>query len=137
MTDNRIAAINALLFLLFWLLVLLAGADFPPPRGFLWVVLTVATCAGVVYRRVPAYLAWHRERRAGRHARALLEGAVAGLLVALPFALLGSGEPSVTMEPVDYAIWFGVPAGMGMLNALVLYLINTWPAGSSATGAQE
>ena len=37
------------LFFLFWILVLLAGADKPPPLGFVWIVLAVAACALVVY----------------------------------------------------------------------------------------
>ena len=49
---------------------------------------------------------------------------MAGLLVAVPFALNGSGEPSVTMRPVDYGIWFAVLAVMGMFNSVALYFIN-------------
>jgi hypothetical protein len=124
MPYRKIATINAVGFFVFWLLFLLAGADKPPPFGFLWIVLVVAICAAVVYWRVPIYIEWYRTRRAGRYALVLLDGVVAGLLVALPFALQGSGEPSVTMQPVDYAIWFAVLAAMGVLNSVALYLIN-------------
>jgi hypothetical protein len=41
MRPRRIAAINAILFFFFWLFILLAGADFPPPVGFLWLVRLV------------------------------------------------------------------------------------------------
>jgi hypothetical protein len=53
-----------------------------------------------------------------------LEGFVAGLVVAMPFALRGSGEPSITMQPIDYVGWFVVLGFMGMLNSLTLYVIN-------------
>jgi hypothetical protein len=53
-----------------------------------------------------------------------LEGYVAGLVVAMPFALRGSGEPSITMQPIDYVGWFVVLGMMGMLNSLTLYIIN-------------
>ena len=53
-----------------------------------------------------------------------LEGFVAGLAVATPFALKGSGEPSITMQPIDYAGWFAILGIMGMLNSLTLYGIN-------------
>ena len=124
MSDQKIAAVNAIVFFVFWLLVLLAGADKPPPRGFLWLVLVVALCAAVVYWRVPTYIAWARTHRRGRYVRVLLDGALAGLLIALPFALQGSGESSVTMRPVDYAIWFAVLSMMGMINSIGLYMIN-------------
>lgn len=130
MSARKIAAINAFVFFVLWLLILLAGADFPPPAGFIWIIVTVAVCAAVVYWRVPTYIDWRRTRRAGRYWRVVLDGAVAGLLVALPFALRGSGEPSVTVQPVDYAIWFGVLAVMGILNSAALYTINALAARS-------
>jgi hypothetical protein len=124
MSCRKIAFINAIIFFIFWLLVLLAGADKPPPLGFIWLILAVGLCSAAVYWRVPTYIDWARTRRAGRYWRALLDGAVAGLLIAVPFALNGSGEPSITMQPADYAIWFAVLAVMGMLNSVALYLIN-------------
>ena len=132
MSLRKIAAINAIVFFVFWLLVLLAGADKPPPIGFIWIVLTVGICAAVVYWRVPTYIDWARTRRVGRYWRVLLDGAVAGTIIALPFALQGSGEPSVTMQPVDYVIWFSVLAGMGILNSVAIYFINALVAGKIA-----
>ena len=132
MSNRKIAAVNAIVFFVFWLLVLLAGADFPPPVGFIWIIFTAAVCAAVVYWRVPTYIDWYRTRRAGRHWRVLLDGAVAGLIIALPFVLTGSGEPSITMRPVDYAIWFTVLAVMGVLNSVTLYAINAGVAGRFA-----
>jgi len=54
----------------------------------------------------------------------VLDGVIAGLLIALPFVIGGSGEPSATMQPVDYAIWFAVLAVMGVFNSVALYGIN-------------
>ena len=124
MHPRRIAAANALLFFFFWLVVLLAGADFPPPPGFLWLVIVVAACAFVVYWRVPTYIEWVHTQRPGRHWRVLLEGIAAGLVVAVPFVLLGSGEPSMRPQPVDYAIWFAIVGFMGALNSVAIYFFN-------------
>ena len=124
MTNRKVAVLNAVIFFFFWLLVLLAGADKPPPPGFIWLGLTVAICAAVVYWRVPTYIDWASTRRAGRYWRVLLDGAVAGLLIATPFALKGGGEPSIAPRPVDYATWFAVLAVMGMFNSVALYFIN-------------
>jgi hypothetical protein len=125
MSPAKIARNSAIVFFLFWLLVLLAGADRPPPPGFLWIVLVVAACAGVVYWRVPTYIEWVRTRQRGRYWRVVLDGFVAGVLVALPFALRGSGEPTVTPQVRDYAIWYLVLGMMGVLNSVTLYFINT------------
>ena len=121
---QRIARNNAIIFFCFWLLVLLAGADRPPPRAFLWMVPVVALCAALVYWRVPTYIDWYRTRQNGRLWRVALDGLAAGLVVAVPFALQGSGEPGVTMQPVDYLIWFAIMGLMGVLNAEALYVIN-------------
>jgi hypothetical protein len=126
LSHRKAAGINAVVFFIFWLLVLLAGADKPPPPGFLWLALAVAVCAAVVYWRIPTYIEWHRTRRPGRYWRVVLDGFIAGLLVALPFALRGSGEPSITMQATDYAIWFGVLGMMGVVNSVTLYFINTF-----------
>ncbi len=134
MTVPRLAAINAIVFFIFWLFILLLGADKPPPPGFLWIALAVAICAVVVYWRVPTYVHWYETKRSGRYGRVALDGFMAGLLVALPFVLQGSGEPSITVQPVDYAIWFAVLAFMGMLNSAALYLINALVCRSALKG---
>jgi hypothetical protein len=125
MRPRRIATINAILFFFFWLVVLLAGADFPPPPGFLWLVIVVAACAYVVYWRIPTYIGWYRSKQPRRHWRVLLEGIAAGIVVAAPFVLNRSGQPSVTPQLVDYAIWFAIVGLMGAINSTAFYAINT------------
>ena len=125
---QKIAVINSVTFFIIWLLILLAGADFPPPRAFIWIVLIVAISALVVFWRVPTYINWVRTSRPGHRWRVLIDGIMAGICAALPFALSGSGEPSVTMQPVDYAIWFIVLAVMGIFNSVTIYIINGWMA---------
>jgi hypothetical protein len=125
MHTRRIAAVNAILFFFFWLLVLLAGADFPPPVGFLWLLIVIAACAYVVYWRVPTYIDWVRMQRPRRIWRVILDGIAAGIVVAVPFVLKGSGEVSITMQPVAYAIWFALLGFVGALNSMGIYFLNT------------
>lgn len=121
---QQIGAVFAVLFFLFWILVLLAGADKPPPPGFLWIVLVVAVSAVVVFWRIPTYIDWQHTKRPGRIWRVLRDGLVAGAIVALPFALKGSGEPSVTLQASDYVIWFVVVGLVGVVNSVALYLAS-------------
>jgi hypothetical protein len=121
---KKVAWINAVGFFAFWLLVLLAGADKPPSVGFLWIVLVVALSAMVVYRRVPTYLQWYQTKEPRRLLRLALEGFLAGLVVATPFALLGGDGSSTAMRPIAYVIWFAILGFMGMLNSVTLYVIN-------------
>lgn len=123
------ALVSATGFLILWLAVLYAGADHPPPRGFLWIVLLVFVCSLVVYWRVPAYVAWAHTRRPGRLLRAALDGLIAGVTVALVAALMaalipGGGEASVTPSAADRAVWFGVLAAVGAANSVAVYAAN-------------
>jgi hypothetical protein len=86
--------------------------------------LIIALSALVVYWRIPTYVRWSQNQQPRRLLRVALEGFVAGLVVAMPFALRGSDEPSITMQPIDYVGWFVVLGMMGMLNSLTLYIIN-------------
>ncbi len=73
MSIRKIAGYIAIGFFVFWLLVLAAGADKPPPRGFFWIALAVVVCAAVVYWRIPTYIVWQRTRRSSRYWRVVLD----------------------------------------------------------------
>ncbi len=124
MSLHKIALDNAIGFFVFWLLILLAGADKPPPPNFIWLVVAVAFCAAAVFWRIPTYIAWYCSRRAGRLWRVALDGVIAGILAALPFALRGGGEPTSVAQPGDYAVWFLVVGIVGVGNAMTLHGVN-------------
>ena len=125
---KRAALLNAVIFFLFWLVVLYAGADHPPPPGFVGVVLLDRAAAGLVYSRVPVYLAWIASRRGNALLYVMQDGLIAGLaFAALPAASrwwLGSGEPTVAPPVAGSLIWFAVVSGVGALNAVIIYLAN-------------
>ena len=128
---NRIALINAALFFVFWLVVLWAGADHPPPPRFVALIPLILLAAGLVYWRVPAYLGWMAAGEHGRLLRVAGEGAAAGLLFAalgiLLSLLLGSGATGVEKalsSAAAIALWFAVLAAVGAGNALTIYFVN-------------
>jgi hypothetical protein len=63
--------------------VLYAGADHPPPPGFIAVVLLDLTAAGLVCWRVPVCLAWSAARGARALPPVVRDGLAAGLLFAI------------------------------------------------------
>jgi len=79
-----------------WLAILYAGADHPPPRGFIFVVLLVFAVGVLVCLRVPNCLKWIEMRQANRLVWVVCDGLAARLAFALlalaATSLLGSGE---------------------------------------------
>ena len=132
MTIKNIARTNALLFFFFWLLVLYAGADHPPPPGFIFIILLILACALPVYYRVPTYINWQLTGKEHRFLFVLRDGFLAGLTVAfitmLSFAgrvILGGGVDGIPSLG-ETLIWFAVLAGMGIVNAVVIYFANVF-----------
>lgn len=112
-------------FFAVWLSILYAGADHPPPWGFLWFVLLDAIAACMVYVRMPQYMEWACARERHRFIRAMLDGIVVGLLFAfiariLPVDRTGTPEPDV----FALFIWYAVLAVVGMANSCGIYVVS-------------
>jgi hypothetical protein len=120
-----------LIFFSGWFVILYAGADHPPPPGFLVLVLIDGAAAFVVYRRVAVYAAWSQACRPQRWLWAAIDGIVAGLVIAgmtllLPFG----GEPSIRRSAPAVATWFGVLASVGAANAILIFGLSAATTGS-------
>lgn len=121
-------------FFLVWLGVLYAGADHPPPAGFIWVILLDLIAATLVYVRVPTYRDWARTRMPFRVLRALRDGAGVGLIFAtLALLVPGSGEPGIHPTFGDRVLWFLMLALVGSANAWATYGICALSARKGST----
>ncbi len=120
-------AVITVAFFATWLSILYAGADHPPPIGFLWLVPLVTACALAVYLRVPVYASWSSSHRPGRIPRVLVDGVSAGIVVGLIALLFPfTGEPSNAARGVaDVVIWLAVLAAVGTANAVLLYALSS------------
>jgi hypothetical protein len=108
-----------------WLLLALAIADFPPPPGFVILLLILFACALLVYLRVPVYLRWQAEGAMGRILRVVRDGLLGGGMIAL-LSLFSAGEPSIRPELSDRLIGISVLFGLGIGNALAAYAFGSW-----------
>ncbi len=104
---------------------MLAGADKPPPLGFLWIVVgLVVICTGIGLA-----LPWLWRVRDQSSVWSVLWrtttlGALVGFVLAALFGLGGSGEPSTPpLDEVDYAIWFAVVTIVGTVNGVIVGLV--------------
>lgn len=123
--DQGIVLRTAGIFFGTWLLLALAIADFPPPRGFVFVILVLLAGALTAYLRVPVYLRWQAADANGRILRVARDGIFLGGAVAM-LSLLSPGEPTIQPGLVDRLIRFSVLIGLGIGNALAAYAVASW-----------
>lgn len=112
----------AVAFFIVWLVILLAGADRPPPPGFVWVVLLDAAAAGIVYWRTARYMGWCATGR-NPLLRVVGEGFCVGIMVAgLVILFNPTGEIGVAPPAwSDRGLWFAVLGVAGAVNALLVF----------------
>lgn len=106
----------------FVVLVAFLGADKPPPPGFLAVVVLAVSLSGLVAFALPRW----RATKAIPQCRSIRGPAAQGALVGLVYWLIAlalpmSGEPSITMTPLDYLLAAAVAASLGAAGAMVLF----------------
>lgn len=121
MRHKKIPFVVAAGFFILWLDILLAGADHPPPRGFVWAVVLDLIVAAVVYLRAKIYLNWSFSRKRFRVPRASLDGLIAGMAVTLILLLGPGGEPSVQPTWTDHLILLAIVGILGAINASLVY----------------
>lgn len=125
---DKHAAVIAIAFFATWLTVLYAGADHPPPAGFLWLVPLVGACAVIVYLRAPIYASWSRSLRPFRIVQVLLDGVAAGVVVGLAGMLFTlTGKPAIkSVHFADIMIWEAVLTAVGIVNAIAVYALASF-----------
>ncbi|NTU72438.1 MAG: hypothetical protein HGB10_11555 [Coriobacteriia bacterium] len=122
MTDPSIAGVISLCLFVSTVAVGLAGADKPPPLGFLWLVGVLAAACLFAFRRLKRHLGSRREGRLGQTRRIAVEGAAAGLGIAVVLLLMGGRAQEVSVSIVDRAIGLLVFSAAGSVVALVGWL---------------
>ena len=123
MTDSSIALACASGLLVGLVATAFAGADKPPPLGFLWLVVILAAASVGVFIRLKRHLA---SGRAGERRRARLvgvEGMIGGVGVAVALAAIGGGEPSVVVSLESRLLGLALAAAVGAILALTVWLI--------------
>lgn len=122
---KRWTAFIATGFVLAWLLILLAGADHPPPIGFLGLIPLLLLGGLVIYWRMPVYARWKSSARPWRLFRVVAEGAVAGLVVAMLLAAAPwSGEPGIRLTSTGRLVGLLALSTLGAVHALIAYWLT-------------
>ena len=127
-------------FFLFWLAVLYAGADHPPPPGFILLVVLDLGCSLAVYFRIGTYIDLAASKKKYRLLLPLLDGLAAGLVVALFMVLLPRrADPGMPVPGIlERVIWYAILASVGALNSLAVYALSALMSrGIASRGGKE
>lgn len=102
-----------------FVLVMAAGADRPPPPGFLLVVGFGALLGALIGRLLPDLLGlWDDRGAAPAIVRAALWGFSGGLALMALTTVVSSGEPSVDVDAAARLIGFTAVGAAGALGAV-------------------
>jgi hypothetical protein len=123
MSDRSIAAVCAAGLFVVAVAIGLAGADKPPPLGFLWLVGILAVlCAGV--------FVWLQRKLAARAAgvrvgllRVAAAGLAAGVVAAVVLSVISHGEPSISVPVASRLLGLVVAGVAGMALAFATWLV--------------
>ncbi|HBB60182.1 MAG TPA: hypothetical protein DCZ61_00135 [Lachnospiraceae bacterium] len=118
---KKIRIIESILFPAGWILILLAGADFPPPRGFYRLVILIILLDLVQQ----LYLRWLCKNLIMRRTFLLNEllFLAAGVVVAVLFVLCNGGFQK------ESGIWTGVIAAVSVVYGTAFWIIHRLLAG--------
>ena len=121
--SKKIIVVNTLLFFFGWNVIMLLGADFPPPIGFLWLVMLIGALDFIQYRYLHKLLPRIREKEKYLFAKNLAfftgGGAVVGIFIILM-------RLKVTLETgiINILIWIMVLTLVGALYGICFWIFN-------------
>lgn len=116
MNWKKARTIEFIVFLIGWTSIMLAGADYPPPAGFLWLVLLIIILDIIQDR----YLRWLGEKLLGRKTFLLNEllFCIAGIVVAVGMILCNGGFRKET------GVWVGIITAVSVIYGTAFWGIN-------------
>ncbi len=121
MGDQAIAASCSLGLFAVAVAIGLAGADKPPPPGFLILVAALAVLSAVAYLRLVANLRALGDLRWGRFVQVGVEGLLGGVALALSLTVITGGGPEGSIQPGDIAMLCVVAGVVGAVAAVLVW----------------
>ena len=116
MKQKKLRILESSVFFVGWTIILLLGADFPPPEGFIWVIFGIAVLDFLQW----LYLGWLLN--ALRHRKTFVLNfvlfTIVGFITALLTAFLNGRVISEMM------IWFSIIMSVSAIYGVIFWSIN-------------
>ncbi len=123
MHPQMIITLNTLLFFIGWTTILFLGADYPPPIGFLWLVLLIAILDLIQYRYLQLFLPQLRKKKKNLFAKNLLFFTTSAMAVSL-FCLASRYTITLAMGLANIVIWIAVLTAVGAIYGIFFWFLN-------------
>ena len=116
MKQKKLRILESSVFFVGWTIILLLGADFPPPEGFIWVIFGIAVLDFLQW----LYLGWLLNALRYRKTFVLnfVLFTIVGFITALLTAFLNGRVISETM------IWFIIIMSVSAIYGVIFWSIN-------------
>lgn len=122
-STKEIIRINTILFFIGWLVILLLGSDFPPPIGFLWVIVLIILSDFIQYKYLQYFIPQLRKRRKYLFSHNLLFFTMSSALLSLIILLLR--YPIIhSLTWIENGIWILVFSILGGIYSILFYFFN-------------
>lgn len=123
LSNLKIILINTVLFFCGWTLIMFLGADFPPPIGFLWLILLIAILDFIQYKYLQNFLPQLREKKKNLFIKNFLFFTIGGIAVSLFFLAI---KNKITLEigMSNIIIWIAVLALAGAIYGVCFWFFN-------------
>lgn len=119
---KKIIRVNFLMFLIGWLIVFLLGADFPPPIGFIWLVLLIIVLDIIQSFYLKNYFLMHIENN--KNTKLFFMNALYYLAGGLIIAILTSISNFQSVGLLNTLIWIIVLTLVGVLYGIIFWVFN-------------
>ncbi len=123
---KKIVSINATVFFIGWLAIMLYIADTPPPPGFIIVVLALSVLAFFLYIYCASFIPRMISGEKYLFRRNLLKWLIGGIILGFLLTLCPGGEPSMQgkITIYDKLILLGVVTFLSAINGIGFYIFN-------------
>ncbi len=121
-TLKKIININVITFFFLWIIIFLAGADKPPPIGFLWIVLLVALLDVAQFFYLKRFLPKLSKKTKGLFFMNLLYFFIGGIIVSILTILTQLNLLSIGL--LNTLFWVASIIIASLINAVCFYIFN-------------
>ncbi|MGO1368933.1 hypothetical protein [Senegalia sp. (in: firmicutes)] len=123
MDNMKVIKINTILFFVGWTFIMLLGADFPPPFGFIWLILLILILDLIQYKYLHFFLPQLAKRKKHLFGINLAFFTIGGIVVSI-FTLGITYKATIEMGMSNIIIWIAVVTIVAAIYGICFWFFN-------------